>query len=98
MAALAELCHSWSGGWRQIARYANELFQSPRHLTRCQYGVLLRAPFSLVSAVCPILTDHGGEYRLFDCGPKPKPARVLLLDSMFVVAEDFSVGSYPRAS
>jgi hypothetical protein len=85
-------------GWRSLDRYLNPQISLDELLTK-GFGLLMSAPFSFAKLVMGVAEKNGVVLNLLQ-GHKPSKqnARVLLLDTWYVVADSFSaefLGSYP---
>jgi hypothetical protein len=78
------------GGWRSLARYLNPQMSLDELLTK-GFGLLMSAPLSFAKLVMGVAEMKGVVLNMLE-GHKPsKPnARVLLLDTWYVVADSFS--------
>jgi len=75
-------------GWRAMVRYLNPDFPA-RDLLFTGSGMLLRAPRTYVESCSEILDERGVRSESIRGSAPRKATKALLLDSNFIVAEDF---------
>ncbi|HEU5408455.1 MAG TPA: hypothetical protein VFU48_11855, partial [Nitrospira sp.] len=71
-------------GWRRYEDYVN-----PAAPLSSGYGLLMRAPQTVIQSAETVLAKNGVKTKKIDCARVGHPYRILLFDKSFVIAEEF---------